>query len=159
MPERKEVKLTTDGACIGNPGPGGWACVLRFGTHTGEMFGCAEHTTNSRMELEAVIQGLRALKESCAVTVHTDSQYVQRGVTQWLEGWKARGWQKSKSTRGDRAVLNQDLWQELDRNLASHLVRWQWVKGHADDADNLRCDALANRAAREQIRSDGATRL
>jgi ribonuclease HI len=158
IPE-KQVKLTTDGACIGNPGPGGWACVLRFGNHTGEMYGFDARTTNNRMELQAVIRGLRALKEPCAVTVSTDSQYVQRGITEWLKGWKANGWRKSKSTKGSRAVLNQDLWEELDKSLSTHTIQWKWVKGHADDEDNLRCDALANLAARKQISSDGIVRL
>jgi ribonuclease HI len=157
--QQKQVKLSTDGACIGNPGPGGWACVLRFGTHTGEIFGCEPHTTNNRMELQAVIEGLQALKERCTVTISTDSQYVQRGVTEWLAGWKASGWKKSKSSKGSREVLNQDLWVELDKRIAAHTVRWQWVKGHADDADNLRCDSLANTAAREQITSNGIIRL
>ncbi len=157
--QQKQVKLSTDGACIGNPGPGGWACVLRFGSHAGEIFGCEPHTTNNRMELQAVIEGLRALRESCAVTISTDSQYVQRGITEWLAGWKANGWRKSKASKGSRAVLNQDLWAELDRRIASHTVHWQWVKGHADDADNVRCDSLANRAAREQVSSNGIVRL
>jgi ribonuclease HI len=156
---QKQVKLSTDGACIGNPGPGGWACVLRFAGHTGELYGCEERTTNNRMELQAVIEGLRALREPCVVSISTDSQYVQRGITEWLETWKANGWMKSRNTRGGRAVLNQDLWAELDKRIASHAVRWQWVKGHADDPDNLRCDSLANRAAREQISSNGVIRL
>jgi ribonuclease HI len=123
------------------------------------MFGCEPHTTNNRMELQAAIEGLKALKEPCSVRVCTDSQYVQRGVTEWLAGWKANGWQKSKSAKGSRDVLNRDLWQELDRQQESHHVTWKWVKGHADDADNLRCDALANRAAREQISSHGVVRV
>jgi ribonuclease HI len=133
--------------------------VLRFGGHNGEMYGCEGRTTNNRMELQAVIEGLRALREPCVVTISTDSQYVQRGVTEWLETWKANGWRKSKNKNGGRAVLNQDLWAELDKLLASHSVQWQWVKGHADDPDNLRCDSLANRAAREQISSNGVIRL
>jgi ribonuclease HI len=159
VPPQKQVKLSTDGACIGNPGPGGWACVLRFGDRTGEMYGCHERTTNNRMELQAVIEGLRVLREPCMVSISTDSQYVQRGVTEWLEGWKANGWRKSKKNKGSRAVLNQDLWTELDRRITEHTVRWQWVKGHGDDSDNLRCDSLANRAAREQIFSDGVIHL
>jgi ribonuclease HI len=158
MAVTKEVTLTTDGACIGNPGPGGWACVLRFGQHKGEVFGFSPSTTNNRMELQAVIEGLKALKEPCAITIRTDSQYVQRGITEWLAGWKATGWKKSKNSRGGREVLNQDLWKELDKLLAPHSVSWRWVKGHADDTDNLRCDSLANRAAREQISSNGIVR-
>jgi ribonuclease HI len=133
--------------------------VLRFGGRSGENYGCEERTTNNRMELQAVIEGLRALRETCVVTISTDSQYVQRGITEWLETWKANGWRKSKNTKGCRAVLNQDLWIELDKRLASHTVRWQWVKGHADDPDNLRCDSLANQAAREQISSNGVIKF
>jgi ribonuclease HI len=156
--QQKQVKLSTDGSCIGNPGPGGWACVLRFGGHTGELFGCESHTTNNRMELQAVIKGLQALREPCQVTISTDSQYVQRGITEWLAGWKANGWRKSKA-KGSRAVLNQDLWADLDKRIALHTVSWQWVKGHAEDTDNIRCDSLANKAAREQISSNGITRF
>jgi len=123
------------------------------------MYGCEAHTTNNRMELQAVIQGLKALKEPCEVIISTDSQYVQRGITEWLAKWKANGWRKTRSAAGSRAVLNQDLWEELDRNLSRHAVLWKWVKGHADDKDNLRCDALANRAARKQIASGGIVRL
>ena len=133
--------------------------MLRFGSRAGEMFACEQHTTNNRMELQAVIEGLRALREPCAVTISTDSRYVQRGIREWLDTWKAKGWRKSKSTKSSRAVLNRDLWTELDNQLASHTVQWEWVKGHADDADNLRCDALARRAAREQISSNGVIRL
>jgi ribonuclease HI len=156
---QKRVTLTTDGACIGNPGPGGWACVLRFDQHRGESFGADPKTTNNRMELKAVIEGLRALKEPCEVTIRTDSQYVQRGVTEWLAAWKVNGWKKSKSSKGSRTVLNQELWMELDKLLAGHTVDWKWVKGHADDPDNLRCDSLANRAAREQISSRGVVKM
>ena len=149
---KAEYKLSTDGACIGNPGPGGWACVLRVDGHVDELFGCAPHTTNSRMELQAVIEGLKSLNEPCSVAVSTDSQYVQLGITKWVEMWKAAGWRRSDR----RAVLNQDLWRELDERIALHTVRWKWVKGHADDPDNLRCHHLANRAARQQISSSGS---
>ena len=159
MTVQKNVTLSTDGACIVNPGPGGWACVLRYENYIGEMFGCNADSTNNRMELQAVIEGLKILRQPCAVTIRTDSQYVQRAVTEWLASWKAAGWRKSKSSRGSRRVLNQDLWMQLDKLLASHNVRWQWVKGHADDTDNKRCDFLANRAAREQIASKGIIRL
>ena len=147
----KQVSLTTDGACIGNPGPGGWACLLRFGNHTGEMFGCDPDSTNNRMELEAVIEGLKTFSEPSVVTICTDSQYVQRGTTEWLASWKANDWRR----KGRRSVLNQDLWKELDKLIAAHTVDWRWVQGHADDANNIRCDCLANRAAREQISSNG----
>jgi ribonuclease HI len=154
MTAQKYVKLSTDGACIGNPGPGGWACILRFGDRTGEFFGCEKHTTNNRMELRAVIEGLRVLREPCVVTIATDSKYVMRGMTEWLKNWKANGWKTSKKTKGGaQPVVNQDLWVELDAEVSRHSVQWQWVKGHADDADNLLCDSLATRAAREQVSS------
>ncbi len=122
--------------------------------------GVRSTTTNNRMELQAVIQGLGALREPCAVTVSTDSQYVQRGVTEWLETWKATGWKKKKGNAKHRgAVLNQDLWLQLDKCIGSHAVKWEWIRGHADDDDNVRCDSLANRAAREQISSHGVVRL
>jgi ribonuclease HI len=128
------VTIYTDGACDPNPGPGGWAAVLRFGEHEKELKGAAPHTTNNRMELQAVIGALNALKQPCAVRLHTDSQYVQRGVTEWLTGWKAKGWKK---------VQNRDLWEALDAALQRHTVEWQWVRGHAGDALNERVDRLA----------------
>jgi ribonuclease HI len=123
------------------------------------MFGCEPQTTNNKMELRAVIEGLKALNQRCEVIVRTDSQYVQRGVTEWLQQWKARGWTKKKSKNGSREVLNQELWVELDGLLAKQSVNWTWVKGHADDQDNIRCDRLANWAAREQLTSGGIKRL
>lgn len=147
----KHIYLTTDGACIGNPGPGGWACLLRYGKHFKELCGGEEHTTNNRMEIRAVIEGLRALREPCEVTIVTDSQYVKNGVTQWLPEWKARGWRKkSKGRSGTHDVLNRDLWEELDNALARHTATWQWVKGHAGHEDNTRCDQLALVAAQTQ---------
>lgn len=150
----KKVLLTTDGACIGNPGPGGWACILRSGRTTREMYGSEPRTTNNRMELRAVIEGLRALREPCQVLLYTDSEYVQKGVTEWLARWKSNGWKK----RDKGKVVNQDLWMELDNATQPHQIRWEWVRGHANHADNLRCDFLANRAAREQISSRGVIR-
>jgi ribonuclease HI len=152
----KAVTITTDGACIGNPGPGGWACILRFGTVAREMFGSEPRTTNNRMELTAVIEALMALKEPCKITLYTDSEYVKRGVTEWLDGWKARGW--TRRERGKtKAVLNQDLWVKLDQLTQPHQISWTWVKGHATHADNIRCDELAQNAARQQIASRGVT--
>lgn len=149
----KDVLLVTDGACIGNPGPGGWACILRFGTHRKELFGSEPHTTNNRMELRAVIEGLKALREPCAVTVITDSQYVKNGITQWLENWKSHGWRKKKKGEsGTRDVLNRDLWERLDAAAARHRVEWEWVKGHAGHEENIRCDRLALSAAQNQAR-------
>ncbi len=145
----KSVTLITDGACVGNPGPGGWACILRHNHHTKELYGSEPHSTNNRMELTAVIRGLSALKEQCGVTVETDSQYVKNGITEWIHGWKRRGWKTSNKT----PVLNRDLWMTLDGEVARHQVRWEWVRGHADHADNIRCDELATAAAREQIQS------
>ena len=140
----KEVTLITDGACIGNPGPGGWACILRYNGHTKELFGCEAHTTNNRMELTAVIQGLRAVKEPCRVTVVTDSQYVKNGITLWIHGWKRKGWKTSTGS----PVMNKELWMALEAEVARHQVQWEWVKGHGDHADNNRCDELATAAAR-----------
>jgi ribonuclease HI len=142
----KHVQLITDGACLGNPGPGGWACILRFGQLHKEMSGSERHTTNNRMELTAAIQGLRALKEPCEVEVVTDSEYVKNGITTWIHGWKRNGWK----TSAKKPVVNQDLWQELDQLAARHSIAWTWTKGHANHADNNRCDELATQAARMQ---------
>jgi ribonuclease HI len=142
----KKIQLITDGACLGNPGPGGWACILRYGDKKKEMFGSAPETTNNRMELTAAMEGLRALKEPCEVEVVTDSQYVKNGITQWIHGWKKNGWK----TSAKKPVVNQDLWTELDDLVSKHKLRWTWTKGHADHDDNNRCDELATRAAREQ---------
>jgi ribonuclease HI len=145
----KKVKLITDGACSGNPGPGGWAAVLRYNEHKKELFGSSPHTTNNRMELTAAVEGLRALKEPCDVEVVTDSEYVKNGITTWIHNWKRRNWQTSEK----KPVVNKDLWQELDDEASRHKVNWTWTKGHASHADNNRADELATRAAREQIRS------
>jgi ribonuclease HI len=142
----KKVQLITDGACIGNPGPGGWACILRYGDHKREMSGSEPETTNNRMELTAAIRGLSAIKESCEVEVITDSEYVKNGITKWIHGWKRNGWKNSSK----KPVVNQDLWAELDRLVSSHHTHWTWTKGHADHEDNNRCDELATQAARDQ---------
>ena len=142
----KQVQLITDGSCLGNPGPGGWAYVIRFGEHKREAFGCEAHTTNNRMELMSTIRGLRALSEECEVTLTLDSQYVKNGITTWIHGWKKNGWM----TAAKKPVLNKDLWQELDGEIKRHKIKWEWTKGHADHEDNNRCDELAQRAAREQ---------
>ncbi len=138
----KAVDLFTDGACSGNPGPGGWGAILRYGGHEKELSGGAAETTNNRMELTAVIEGLAALTSSCAVTVHTDSKYVMDGVTKYLAGWKRRGWK----TADKKPVKNIDLWEKLDAALQGHQVKWIWVKGHAGHAENERADALARNA-------------
>ncbi len=137
------MTLITDGSCLGNPGPGGWAAILRFGAKSKELSGGEPETTNNRMEMTAVIEGLRVLKEPCEVSIEIDSEYVRNGVTQWLEGWKKRGWM----TAAKQPVKNQDLWQKIDAALAPHVVHWKWVKGHAEHADNNRCDELAREAA------------
>lgn len=146
----KKVQLITDGACLGNPGPGGWACVLRFGEHVKELYGSEKQTTNNRMELTAAIKGLAILKEKCEVVVTTDSEYVKNGITQWIHGWKKRGWVKADKS----PVINRDLWEALDFEVNRHATQWHWTKGHANHADNNRCDELATRAAREQSQSE-----
>lgn len=135
------VEIYTDGACKGNPGPGGWGALLRWGAHEKELFGGEACTTNNRMELTAVIRALAALDRQMSVDVHTDSQYVQKGITEWMTGWKRRGWK----TADRKPVKNEDLWRELDDLVARHRVRWHWVRGHAGHPENERADALANR--------------
>ncbi len=142
------VDMWTDGACKGNPGIGGWGAWMRFGDHEKELFGGAAHTTNNIMELTAVIEGLKALKEPCAVTLHVDSQYVMNGISKWIAGWKRNGWRTSDK----KPVKNQGLWQELDAQVARHQITWVWVKGHAGDPGNERADALANRGV-EDVRA------
>ena len=142
----KRVQLITDGACLGNPGRGGWAAILRHGPHKKEIYGCEAHTTNNRMELTAAIQGLRALKEKCEVEVITDSEYLKNGITQWINGWKKRGWITSQK----KPVVNRDLWEKLDSQAARHQIAWSWTKGHASHEDNNRADELASFAARGQ---------
>jgi len=136
-----KIDIYTDGACKGNPGPGGWGALLVMGEHEKELFGGELGTTNNRMELRAVIEALNALTRPCEVTVHTDSQYVQKGISEWIHGWKARGWK----TAAREPVKNADLWQALDAAQARHRVEWRWVRGHNGHAGNERADALANR--------------
>ena len=140
MTQDKTVTLYTDGACKGNPGKGGWGVLMRYGSHEKELFGGEAHTTNNRMELTAIIQGLAALKRPCAVVIYTDSQYVKNGMEKWIHGWKKNGWK----TASKQPVKNEDLWQQLDRLAAQHQIQWQWVRGHAGHAENERADALAN---------------
>ena len=142
----KKIRLITDGACLGNPGPGGWAAILRYKLQDKEIWGAEPHTTNNRMELRAAIEGLRALREECEVQVVTDSEYLKNGITEWIHGWKRNGWM----TKSKKPVVNQDLWKDLDEQTARHKTTWVWTKGHATNADNNRCDELASRAAREQ---------
>lgn len=147
---RKSVELHTDGACLGNPGPGGWAALLRYGQHERELTGAESLTTNNRMELMAAIAGLEALSEPCSVDLTTDSQYVRQGMTEWLPGWVRRGWK----TAGGDAVKNRDLWERLQAATARHHVQWHWVKGHSGDPDNERVDTLARDAAIRQRHAD-----
>jgi ribonuclease HI len=137
----ESVEIFTDGACKGNPGPGGWGALLLASGKEKEMFGGELKTTNNRMELKAVIEALQALKRPCEIIVHTDSQYVQKGISEWIHGWKMRGWK----TAAKEPVKNADLWQALDAAQAQHRIQWRWVKGHAGHPGNERADDLANR--------------
>ncbi len=136
-----KIEIFTDGACKGNPGKGGWGALLVAGENEKELFGGENNTTNNRMELKAVIEALTALSRPCEVIVHTDSQYVQKGISEWIHGWKARGWK----TAAREPVKNVDLWQALDAAQARHTIQWRWVRGHNGHAGNERADALANR--------------
>jgi ribonuclease HI len=143
MTSLKHVEIYTDGACKGNPGPGGWGVVLKSGTLEKELFGGELGTTNNRMEMMAVIEALTALNQPCEVTLYLDSEYVRKGITEWIRGWKARGWR----TAANQPVKNAELWQRLDALVASggHKIDWRWVRGHAGNPGNERADMLANR--------------
>lgn len=143
--------MYTDGACSGNPGPGGWGVLLRHKDVEKELSGGASETTNNRMELTAVIEGLKALKKPCDITLYTDSKYVMEGVTKWLPNWKRNGW-KTSNKKG--AVKNQELWEELDKLLPLHEIQWIWVKGHAGHAENERVDTLARQQAQAHASQD-----
>ncbi len=138
-----QIEIHTDGACSGNPGPGGWAALLLYGSSEKELSGGEALTTNNRMELMAAIQALESLKKPCRIALFTDSQYVQKGITEWLPAWLRKGWKNAKG----EPVKNQDLWQRLQAAAGQHRIDWQWVKGHAGHAENERVDALARRAA------------
>ncbi|ARP83611.1 ribonuclease HI [Bordetella genomosp. 8] len=142
------VELWTDGACKGNPGPGGWGVLMRSGTHEKTLHGGEMATTNNRMELMAVIQGLAALKRPCQVTIHVDSQYVMKGMMEWIANWKRRGW----ITADKKPVKNAELWRALDEQVSRHKVAWRWVRGHAGDPGNERADELANLGVEEARR-------
>jgi len=141
-----KVTIFTDGGCRGNPGPGGWGALMRFGNHEKEIYGYEEETTNNRMELMAAIRSLEILSRDCSIVLTTDSQYVRQGITEWMEGWKNRGWK----TAAKKSVKNKDLWQRLDEAVKRHNVEWQWVKGHSGHEGNERADDLANRAMDEK---------
>jgi ribonuclease HI len=143
------VEIYTDGACRGNPGPGGWGALLSFGPHVKELNGAEPVTTNNRMELTAAIQALAALKRGCEVSLYTDSQYVRKGITEWLPQWKARDWR----TADRKPVKNVDLWQALEREIERHRIEWHWVKGHAGVPGNERADQLANEAIDAMLRA------
>ena len=144
MSEKPKVVIHTDGACSGNPGPGGWGAILQSGQHRKELKGGEDHTTNNRMEVMAAISALEALKSPSDVDLYTDSNYLRGGITSWIKGWKRNGWR----TADKKPVKNMDLWQELDALAQRHVVRWHWVRGHAGHPENERCDELANDAIR-----------
>ena len=144
----KDVQVFTDGACRGNPGPGGWGALLRFGDHEKHLLGGEAHTTNNRMELMAAIMALEVLKERCNVTLTTDSKYVKSGITEWVPQWKKRQWK----TADKKPVKNVDLWERLDRAASQHRVAWEWVRGHTGHVENEIADQLANRAVDEMLK-------
>lgn len=150
----KRVVIYTDGACRGNPGPGGWGVWLSTGQHEKELYGADMLTTNNRMELLAAIEALTALRSRCEVELYTDSEYVRRGITEWLPRWKANGWK----TAARKPVKNDDLWRQLDELVTGHSIEWHWVKGHSGNAGNDRADDLANRAIDELLQRDAPLR-
>lgn len=147
----KQVMIFTDGACRGNPGPGGWGAVMRYGSTEKTLFGGEPDTTNNRMELMAAIMALEALTQSCEVVLTTDSRYVMDGITQWMANWKKRGWK----TASKQPVKNADLWRRLDAACSKHTIEWQWVKGHSGHPENEKADALANRGIDELLQKKG----
>ena len=143
----KKIEIFTDGACRGNPGPGGWGALLRWTGHTKELKGAEKQTTNNRMELTAAIEALKAVKQGCEIDLTTDSQYVRKGITEWITNWKKNQWRNSQK----KPIKNQDLWQSLDEQTQRHVIRWHWVKGHSGHPENERVDQLANDAIDELL--------
>jgi ribonuclease HI len=141
MPEQTQVTIYTDGACLGNPGPGGWAALLRSGKHEKIIQGYEDQTTNNRMELMAALQALKSLTRPCQVDLYTDSEYLRRGITEWMENWRARGWKRKGGS-----LANVELWQALDTVVKEHQIKWHWVRGHAGHPENERVDRLARQA-------------
>lgn len=144
----KHVKIFTDGACRGNPGPGGWGALLRYGEHEKTLYGAEAHTTNNRMEMTAAIEALAAMRQPCKIDLYTDSQYLQKGIKEWLPNWKKRGWK----TADKKPVKNADLWQILEKEIERHDVTWHWVRGHSGHPENEQADALANLAIDEFLK-------
>jgi ribonuclease HI len=142
MIKKNIVEMFTDGACRGNPGPGGWGVLLRYGDTTKTLNGSEAHTTNNRMELTAAIMGLRALKRDCQVVIVTDSNYVKMGITEWLPKWRKKGWRNADN----KPIKNQDLWEALSEEVENHQIKWEWVKGHSGHVENEMADELANEA-------------
>ena len=142
MAKNLHVTIYTDGACSGNPGPGGWGALLRFGNHEKELSGSAKETTNNRMEITAAVMAFRALKEPCQVNIYTDSEYLKKGITDWIHNWKKLGWRRGSSGK-TKPLANADLWKELDQAITDHQVSWHWVRGHAGHKENERVDNLA----------------
>jgi len=152
MAKKPRVKIFTDGACSGNPGPGGWGALLQFGKHEKEISGAESKTTNNRMEITAAVMALRALKEPCRVDIYTDSEYLKKGITEWITNWKKLGWRRGSPGK-TKALANADLWKELDQAISSHEINWHWVKGHAGQPGNERADQLAVNALKRAKKS------
>ena len=148
MAKKPKVMIYTDGACSGNPGPGGWGAILRFGSKEKELSGSEKSTTNNRMELTAAVMAFRALKESCQVEIFTDSEYLKRGITEWIDNWKKLGWRRGSPGK-TKPLANADLWQKLDEVVRTHQVQWHWVRGHAGHPENERADKLATSAMKK----------
>jgi ribonuclease HI len=149
MGKEPQVRIYTDGACSGNPGPGGWAALLKYQGHEKELSGSERSTTNNRMEITAAVMAFRALKEPCRVDIYTDSEYLKKGITEWIHNWKKLGWRRGAAGK-TRPLANADLWQELDDIISRHQVSWHWVRGHAGHPENERVDQLASRASHQR---------